>query len=206
MVPSTPTFGYSDSWSAGGDPSELERSLRATAHHVGLLHERELRLAQARDEAQRQMFHRIGSAHRCGEISDRELIAIHKCVHAAAVPGSRKHWDANIDVSWLKMRFLEGKLPNGPEGSWVGLNPCGSKEPAPTQGVAVVYVLFGPDNEPCYVGSTDNFRQRIKAHVQDGKDFASWQAHPCRDRWHAYEVEDRVLRQHMPYLNRRAGR
>lgn len=206
-LPSTPASDQGDlepvTALAAGD---LLASVQATNQHIALLLEREQRLAKARDEAQAQMFHRIGSAHRCGEIDDYQLLEIFEALRTDNVPGSRKHWDASVERGWLKMKFLRGQLPNGPAGSWVGPNPCGRTDPAPTEGISVVYVLFDERNGPCYVGSTDNLRQRIKAHARDGKRFVRWQAHRCQDREHAYQLEEQLLQQNMPYLNRRQGR
>lgn len=193
-----------DQSSSTGD--ELEWDFASTIQHITLLREREVRLETARLEAQSQLFHRVGSMHRCGEISDLKLIAIYEHIKALATLGSRKAWDKHVSINWQKMKHLRGKLPNGPEGTWIGVNPCAGTDPAPTEGVPVVYVLFDDSNVPCYVGSSDNFRQRIKAHAKGGKVFARWQAHPCRDRAHAYEVEDRLLKEHKPQLNIRAGR
>lgn len=188
----------------GGD--ELARSIAATIQHIELVRNREQKLASAREAAQEQLFHRIGAAHRAGEISDAGLIPIFERIRAGKVLGSRKAWDQHISLKWLKMQYLKRQLPNGPEGTWVGSNPCASDDPAPTEGIPVVYVLFDETNEPCYVGSTDNFRQRLKAHAKDGKQFARWQAHPCTDREQAYELEVRLLKERMPRLNRRVGR
>jgi predicted GIY-YIG superfamily endonuclease len=193
-----------DQSSSAGD--ELGWDLMSTIQHITLLREREVRLQAARLEAQNQLFHRIGSMHRCGEISDVKLIAIYERVKVAAALGSRKAWDLHVSIKWAAMKYLPGRLPNGPEGTWVGVNPCEGTDPAPHEGVPVVYVLFDSMNEPCYVGSTENLRQRIKAHATNGKVVARWQAHPCRDREHAYEVEDRLLKEHKPHLNIRAGR
>lgn len=185
---------------------DLGKSIAATMQHIELVRAREQKLAVAREAAQNQLFHRIGAAHRSGEIGDVELIAIFEAVREVNVLGSRKAWDKNIETGWLKMKYLNRQLANGPEGTWIGESPCASDAPAPTEGIPVVYVLFDDTNAPCYVGSTDNFRQRIKAHAKQGKHFARWQAHRCRDREHAYELEVRLLKENKPYLNRKVSR
>ncbi|MBL1120211.1 GIY-YIG nuclease family protein [Streptomyces sp. 110] len=72
--------------------------------------------------------------------------------------------------------------------------------------MGVVYALFDARNDPCYLGSTDQFRTRIGKHVKDGKVFTSWQAYPCPDREAAYVLEDRLLKERLPSLNKKASR
>lgn len=187
-------------------PGDLHASLAASLQHIALLAERETRLAGARQEAQDQMLHRIGSAHRCGEIDDRQLCDAFAIFTAARTSRRMLDWDAHVDIPWRKMLHLGRHLPNGPEGTWTGSWPLDDGAPTPRQSQAVVYVLFGADNEPCYVGSTDDFRPRMSRHAKDGKQFVNWQAHPCQDRDHAYRLEDRLLKQYKPYLNRKASR
>ncbi len=115
-------------------------------------------------------------------------------------------WDEIVGTPWKRVAQFAKRLPNGPEGSWTGEYPIAAGAPSPLSGAAVVYVLFDEANAPCYVGSTHTFRARLRRHEKDGKRFVRWQAHPCDDRDHAYRLEDRLLRQHMPYLNRKASR
>lgn len=185
---------------------ELGKSLAATLQHVELIHQRERKLTAAREAALDQLSHRIGAAVRSGEIDDAQLVAIWEQIRDSAVPGRQKFWDKNVPTKWLRLKYRKNQIPNGPEGTWVGENPCVPTDPAPGVGVSVVYVLFDDQNEPCYVGSTGNFRPRLKAHIQSGKQFVRWQAHPCRDREHAYELEVRLLGERKPRLNRRVGR
>ena len=189
----------------------LDESFRASLQHIALLRHREARLAAAREDTQAQVLHMIGSAYRCGEIDDERLQELFEATKAARIPLSS--WDEHVPVTWRQMiqaerrRHLEAlHAPNGPEGSWIGPWPLGDADPRPKGGQSVVYVLFDADNEPCYVGSTKNFRSRLGQHAKDGKEFARWQAHPCHDREHAYALEDRLLRERLPRLNRKASR
>lgn len=184
----------------------LGESIAATLHHIELLREKELKLEAARHEAETQVLHRVGTAFRAGEIDHHQLYAIYERYKAIGVVGRKTRWDDNVDLSWRLMSYLSTQLPNGPEGSWVGEYPILHGATAPARGIAVVYVLFDEANEPVYVGSTDQFRTRMSAHWKDGKRFVRWQAHPCRDRDHAYRLEDRLLKQHKPRLNRKASR
>lgn len=185
---------------------EVGRSITDSLQHVELLREKELKLEAARHEAEHQLLHRIGVALRAGEITLAHLVAIYVRYSALGFVGRKTRWDEHIDIKWKALPYLARHLPNGPEGSWVGEYPLDERSVAPKGGLAVVYVLFDVSNEPCYVGSTDAFRTRMAAHQREGKNFVRWQAHPARDREHAYRLEDRLLKEHKPYLNKKASR
>ncbi|MFE1361356.1 GIY-YIG nuclease family protein [Streptomyces harbinensis] len=189
---------------------ELGESTASTLQHIALIKRREEKLKAAREAAELQLVHRLGAAHRNGEIGMDELAEVHSALNELKSVGRATRWNSNIDVAWAKAahwkRYVARYRPNGPAGSWIGDWPLtqGASRPGPR--VPVVYVLFGPSNEPCYVGSTDQFAPRLNAHDKDGKRFLRWQAHPARDREHAYLMEDRLLREHKPHLNRKASR
>lgn len=187
-------------------PEGLATSVSATLQHIQLIEAKAARLAEARRDALAQVLHRIGTEYRTGAITQGQLCTTLDAIRTIQMPGRMKMWDEIIGVPWKRVAQLAKQLPNGPEGSWVGEYPILAEAPRPIAGVPVVYVLFDQDNEPCYVGSTDKFSVRMSAHAKDGKRFIRWQAHPCDDREHAYRLEDRLLRRHMPYLNRKASR
>lgn len=184
--------------------AELEVSGRATLQHIALLQEKQRKLAAARENAEQQLLHRYGAAHRAGEITITQLLAFFHEYRHLEIPRRTHRWNENIDLPYQTCNLLQS--PNGPEGTWVGEWPCPETEPSPLRGVAVVYILFGQNNEPCYVGSTDRFRTRMNSHVKDGKIFGRWQAYPCGTREAAYVLEDRLLNERMPHLNRRKSR
>jgi len=188
-----------------GLPEHLATSVSSTLQHIQLLRAKEARLAAASREALAQVIHRIGSAHRAGEITDAQLCAAFDGVKQTGMPGRMLLWDEHVDIRWKQVIQLKRRLPNGPEGSWVGEYPIADGAASPMPGTAVVYVLFDRNNQPCYVGSTEKFRARMASHGRT-KDFVRWQAHPCDDRDHAYRLEDRLLRLHKPYLNVKASR
>lgn len=187
-------------------PEALHASLKATFQHIELIRSKECRLANARRDALHQTLHRIGTEYRTANLTQTQLCAALAEVRALKEPGSMNAWDEIVGVSWKRLAQLAKQLPNGPEGTWIGEYPIAVDAPRPITGVPVVYVLFDEANEPCYVGSTDKFTTRMNAHTKSGKRFARWHAHPCRDREHAYRLEDRLLRRHKPYLNRKASR
>lgn len=189
-----------------GLPGQLGASIAATIQHVEMLREKEQKLEAARHEAENQFLHRVGSAFRCGEINHAQLIAVFDRYRTLSVVGRATRWDNHIDIQWKSMAHLARQIPNGPEGSWIGEYPFTEDTSAPKSDIAVVYILFDADNDPCYVGSTSAFRTRMAHHRRDGKQFVRWQAHPCRDREHAYELEDRLLKEHLPRLNQKASR
>lgn len=82
----------------------------------------------------------------------------------------------------------------------------GVMEPAPPVGVSVVYVLFDVWNEPAYVGSTQDFRVRLAVHRKEKPGLLTWTAFPCADREAAYVLENRLLKEYKPHLNKKASR
>jgi predicted GIY-YIG superfamily endonuclease len=187
-------------------PEDLATSMSSTLQHITLIQQKEAKLAAARHDALAQVLHRIGSDYNTGQLTLAQLCTAFEETRQLNMTGSATTWNELIGIRWQRMIQLSKQLPNGPEGNWVGEYPFHPETVAPIHGVAVVYVLFDETNEPCYVGSSNNFRQRLKAHAKDGKHFARWHAHPCRDREHAYQVEDRLLKEHKPRLNRKASR
>jgi len=187
-------------------PDQLAISITSTLQHIRLIQEKETRLATARREALEQTLHRIGSDYRTGGITHAQLITAFMRIRSLEMPGRMSAWDEIVGISHRRLIQMAKQLPNGPEGSWIGEYPIPLDAPRPIYGVPVVYVLFDDANEPCYVGSTDKLSPRLTAHAKDGKRFVRWQAHPCDDREHAYRLEDRLLKRHKPYLNRRASR
>lgn len=69
----------------------------------------------------------------------------------------------------------------------------------------VVYVLFDEEGNLCYIGSTGDFPTRIREHMKT-KSFTRWTAYECETREGAYELEDKLIKSHKPYLNSRMGR
>lgn len=187
-------------------PPHLATSIASTLQHIQLIQEKESRLAEARQRALEQTLHRIGTDYRTGRITQHQLCTAFMEIRRLQMSGRMNAWDEIVGFSSRRLIQLVKQLPNGPEGSWVGEYPVLANAVAPISGVPVVYVLFDEANEPCYVGSTDKFRTRLNSHHRDGKRFVRWQAHQCNDREHAYRLEDRLLKRHMPYLNRKASR
>lgn len=187
-------------------PEALAASLTSNLQHIQIIQRKEARLAETRYETYAQTLHRIATAYRTGDIDRVQLCAALEVIRSGIeMPMRMKMWNEIVGVPWNRLVQFSKQLPNGPEGSWVGEYPFTAATVAPLAGIAVVYVLFDEANTPCYVGSTQKFRTRLNSHGRD-KQFTRWQAHPCRDREHAYQLEDQLLRQHKPYLNRKASR
>lgn len=185
--------------------AELAASLASTLDHMAVMTERIARLEALVLASQEQVSHRVAIARRAGEIDDAELYALYERYREASAgrPKFSEPWSKELGGFPRSPKLRD--LPNMPDGSWRGSMPV-LMQPRPPRGVSVVYVLYDEANEPCYVGSTLDFKARIKAHVKAGKRFASWAAWPCRDREHAYQREEQMLRDVMPYLNRKAAR
>jgi hypothetical protein len=149
---------------------------------------------------------RIGDDYRAGRLDTAGLTNGYERYRKAArgVPGFGRIWHQETGVHPGAAQSAARHAPSGPGRSWQGAYPIEGGRPP--DGQAVVYVLYDELNEPCYVGSTDVFVDRLRQHVAAGKAFAYWSAWPCPDRETAYQREDDLLRQVKPYLNRRAGR
>jgi hypothetical protein len=89
----------------------------------------------------------------------------------------------------------------GEDGQWRGPWPLAADTTYPPPDQNVVYVLRAANDLAVYVGSTNNFRARMKAHQAGGKSWTTWTAHPCESREEAYEVENEFLHEYMPHLN-----
>lgn len=120
-----------------------------------------------------------------------------------------------IDEEWVEsIKYV----PTGPHGSWTNYDPSWDpnlpervfctptiENPMPPPGQAVVYVLYDSTGTPCYVGSSGDFPARLRWHMKKGKPVVVWRAFPCSSREEAYALEDRLLKQNKPYLNKKAG-
>lgn len=191
----------------------LARSgLDATYQHVVLLRDKQAALHAAQIAAEEQLLHRVGVLYEAGEVDDDGLVALYEAFAAVALPKYTMRWNAAISFTAARLqshrahlRYLERHAPNMPDGTWRGTWPLGDGG-TPADLVPVVYVLYDGDSEPCYVGSTERLRPRLQQHERDGKPFVHWTACRCDDREAAYQLEDRLLAEYKPYLNKRRGR
>lgn len=188
----------------GGTDNALKASVDASLQHLELLGNRIAKLIDAQDQAERQVLHRVGCAYRDGDMTITDLIGFFQRYRAIASPKKMQRWNESVNITYQSM--LMQLPPNGPAHTWIGDWPHTEGAPYPLSGICVVYVLYGDDNEPCYVGSTRKFRSRMNQHAKGGKRFARWQAYPCPDRERAYVLEERLLKEYKPRLNRRTGR
>ncbi|MFJ2007960.1 GIY-YIG nuclease family protein [Streptomyces chartreusis] len=187
-----------------GNSVEGSAAYAANLQHIKLLQDKQKSLAVAQEKAEDQILHHYGSGYRCGDISITELLEFFDAYRDLETPRWSRRWNEHVPLPYQTCSLLHP--PNGPHHTWIGNWPCPEDAPTPLKGVAVVYILFNEGNEPCYVGSTQRFRTRMNDHVKQGKVFVQWQAFPCPDRESAYELEDRLLKERLPHLNRKAGR
>lgn len=194
------TAEIAESWGAA--------SYEGTLQHVELLHGKRRKLRDVQVQAEEQLIHRVASDFNSGRLSLKELYEFYLRFRAAAVEGFTHRWDSEMPITATKVRgeaerYLRDQP--SPDGTWTGTYPLGSQGTPPDY-TSVIYVLFDPKNVPCYVGSTYRFRDRMKAHRKAGKNFDCWVAYQCSDREAAYQLEERLLREHKPYLNKKACR
>lgn len=180
--------------------------LQATARHIQLLDRKLETLTNARADSWSQMLAAAARLFRAGQMDRAALIELHASMKHSYGPGFSRVWDEHMPIPSNRVLWFRMDVPNGPMGSFIGTIPIGSANPCPPGGMAVVYVLFDAANEPIYVGSTDAFRDRLRVHRKEKPEARQWTAYPCRDRKHAYDVEDRLLKEHKPRMNKRAAR
>jgi predicted GIY-YIG superfamily endonuclease len=183
----------------------------ATLQHIGLIARKRERLLAAQLDAERQLLHRAASDYVAGHLSLADLWELNQRYRAsinyismAGRPAPATLWNASMPITHGSLPHVVRNLPNE-DGYWSGEHPGKPDDPRPMYGQSVVYVLFDDANAPCYVGSTEKLSPRLTAHSRDKK-FSRWVAYPCADREAAYQLEDRLLKEHKPYLNRKAGR
>jgi len=184
----------------------------ATLQQLDLISSKLYRLVLAQAAAEEQLFHRLAADYRNGDIDALGLHEIYTwCKARSYAEGFTARWSATMpdDVSGRNFKLTVYRLRKftpDPDGNWRGHHPFGDGDRYPPSGTNVVYVLFDAENVPCYVGSTGDFLTRAKVHRKNGRKFCRYLAYPCEDREAAYVLEDRLLKEHQPYLNKRAGR
>lgn len=180
----------------------ISESTSSTIQHVERLTRKIDQLDETRRDAVAQLVHRIAQEYRSGLVELVDLLAAYDRLKATAGPGWGTAWLAVELPRRAAIVSLIAALPNGPGGSWWGTGAYPSADhPMPPPAQSVVYVLYDAANEPCYVGSSEQFRTRLRTHIREGKTVTYWTAFPCADRDSAYRLEDRLLKQHKPYLN-----
>lgn len=186
--------------------------LSATYEHIGMLHRKQELLRAAQVAAEEQFLHRAAALYRQRNLSEVDLAYVYRAYADVAVSGFMKRWEAATGVAAGRMQYILRDLktqrrhaPNMPDGTWRGTWPLAGG-PVPAFGTCVVYVLYDQVSVPCYVGSTKNLAARFKYHLDDGKSFAWWTAFPCTDREAAYQLEEKLLAEHKPYLNKKTSR
>lgn len=181
-------------------------SALSTLQHIENLDARAQALEERRIEAEEQMLHRVGAAYEAGQLSLPDLIEIYERYKQLNLAGRMTRWNAAIPIYWSVVPTLSRHIPNAPGGTWSGAWPFDPDDRLPPTKSFIVYVLFDATNEPIYVGSSGHFRNRLKAHARNGIIFVRWWACPAADREAAYQLEEKLLRERLPKLNKRAGR
>lgn len=184
----------------------------ATLQHIAMLSAKRRTLLAAQAEAEEQFAHSVGRMYRAGQLDLDDLLDLYLAFRDASdrAKGFSTRWNSAVPVSPGRLFAWEqergSRQVDGPAGSWAGDWPGGKDDPLPPARGFMVYVLFDERNEPCYVGSSGQLRQRLGQHARDGKQFAHWTAYECPSREEAFALEDRLLAEHKPYLNKKSGR
>jgi hypothetical protein len=196
---------------AGRVPELLRRlGLDATYQHISLLDLKREQLEGIQIAAEEQFLHQLGVSYSEGRLNEVELALVYRAYVRLAVPGFSKRWESSISSHPARLQYIarsvERSKPNMPDGTWRGSSPLAADDHMPPRGRCVVYVLYDAANEPCYVGSTQNLAVRLQSHRSDGKEFVRWTASACADREAAYQLEERLLSEFKPYLNKKRSR
>jgi len=186
-----------------------EASYMATLQHIRLIADRRRHLEQVQRESEEQFVHAVAREFRAGRLTFEDLEAVYLEARAVVLAGfATKRWQAELPppgrLQWLAARAAKEVQQRQDDllDSWHGRFPVEKEERMPPPGTCVVYVLYDHAGAPCYVGSTGWFYYRTLKHAYHKKSATRWQAYRCRDRQHAYEVEERFLQRHKPYLNK----
>jgi hypothetical protein len=180
------------------------RGYAATLQHIELISAKRAKLESAQIDAEAQVIHAVAREFRGGNLGWRELERIYLALQPTGLPGwySKRWRPAGLPtLAGIRNAILVAETPPPPP-AWSGNTPFQLGELIPARGQCVVYILFDQAQQPCYVGSTNAFKDRLVAHDRDGKRWERWQAYRCDDREHAYVVEETFLQQHKPYLNK----
>lgn len=185
--------------------------LAATAMHIDVVQSRLDRLEEVKRESWEQLLTTVARLHRQGRLTTAQLLAFSREMHHSYGPGYSRVWDRNIAIPVKKLRHVvareERAALDRARPHWSGTWPLSEHDLAPSIGVSGVYVLFDRDGVPAYIGSSETFRSRMHAHKRNFSGvFDRWVFYVCEDREAAYELEVRLLREKLPYLNKKAGR
>lgn len=193
--------------------------LAATAGHIVNVQNKLDRLGDVKRDSWAQL---LAAVHRLFEVclSEEDLMDFLDEMGASYGVGYTRFWDAHMPkhLSYVRVRSEAQRIrywreeydrnrPNGPaSNTWAGTWPVTRDQPTPRAFLPVVYVLFDGANEPAYVGSTEDFRTRMKVHQREKPGLARWMAYRCADREGAYVLEDKLLKEHKPRMNKKRGR
>lgn len=181
---------------------------QATVQHIELIATKIGVLQERQADAENQLIHRLACDYEAGIITAAGVHAVYKQSKGISVEGFRHRWNGRMPYELHDRRiwWTAVKYAPDPDGNWRGEYPFTDDCRTPPNKISVVYVLYDERNTPCYVGSTEQFRTRLSSHRREGKRFSRWMAYPCADREAAYAMEARLHAEHLPHLNRKAGR
>lgn len=186
--------------------------LTATAGHLAVIQRKLDKLNEAKADSWEQLLTAVRRKYRAGELDAVDLVDLLNEMKEWHGPGFSLVWDrvftGAIAAKAVRHQAHREALLKRDAGLsvWQGRFPLGGQR-TPRRGVPVVYVLFDEHNVPAYVGSTEDFWARMSGHhIRAGRRIEYWTAHRCRNREDAYLMEERLLAEHKPYLNKKTTR
>ena len=181
-----------------------ELSHLATLQHMALLANKRDKLETKLQDAEEQFVVSVKRDWDAGLMTALQLLeALQVLSKQNRLPEYSKRW-RGADLPTHQKIAAMVQVETNPRTYWNGSRHGGADEIRPQKGICVVYVLFH-ELEPVYVGSTKQFAIRLAEHRKT-KEWTNWIAHRCRDREHAYALEEQWLRSYKPRLNVRTSR
>lgn len=176
----------------------------STAQHMQLINERIVRLEHAFRESAEQFVTETARLNNAGQLELPDLVERYSFLRAqyetAGRHGFSLLWEgAGLPKNGAMAHRAKWTVPGC--GYWANVYPSPGEYPPH----AVAYLLFDHAGEVIYVGSSGSLSQRLRTHWREGKRFVRWQAWYAPDRKAAYDLEDRLLKAHLPVLNTKAG-
>lgn len=186
--------------------------LSATAGHLAVIQRKLDKLNEAKEDSWEQLLTAVHRKYRADELDAVDLVDLLNEMKEWHGPGFSRIWDrvftGVLAAKAVRHQAHREALLKRDSGLsfWRGSFPLGG-EKVPRRDVPVVYLLFDERGEPAYVGSTESFRERMSGHhIRADHPIETWMAWRCRNREDAYLMEERLLAEHKPYLNKKRTR
>ncbi len=185
--------------------------LAATASHIDLVQAKLDKLATVKADSWEQILIAAARLYRSDGLTTAHLLQLHRDMKLSYGGGFTKVWNRVMPIQSNQLPHVAARDRRIAEEqrrqSWYGTFPLDGSYTVPSKGVSCVYILFDRADVPAYIGSTEQFRTRMGSHRRERPGaFLRWICYTCESREAAYQLEEKLLRENLPYLNRKASR